>query len=437
MTDVAPVLALESSSAAPWPSSLRVERDGAALVCLLRAGVRPVGATAHARWRAGRIEATSAPASARREAALAEVAARRLSRAARADVACTAEIGFDSLDAQQAESLTQAVLELIRRVERELEDQRVAADLSNSRIAMRLGRSALARQPSVTEFLARPLAELATELRPQIEQARALYFRDQVRLFAPLYISNACLNDCAYCGFRRSASASRVHLSVDAALAEARALAAAGHRALDLVTGEVPHDAFIDQLCRIVEAVLSRTEIERIHLNLGALSLEQFRRLREAGAVGYHLYQETYDAAAYRAVHRSGPKRDMAHRLEAAERALAAGFEALGLGVLLGLAPLAHDLAALVEHARRLRELAPFVRLGFSLPRVQSVDAQCDYRVAQVVDDDDFAKAFLYLRREFPDADLTLTTRESSRLRDALLPLGVTKLSAGVCTAPG
>jgi len=101
------------------------------------------------------------------------------------------------------------------------------------------------------------------------------------------------------------------------------------------------------------------------------------------------------------------------------------------------LAPLAHDLAALVEHARRLRELAPFVRLGFSLPRVQSVDAQCDYRVAQLVDDDDFAKAFLYLRREFPDADLTLTTRESSRLRDALLPLGVTKLSAGVCTAPG
>jgi len=206
---------------------------------------------------------------------------------------------------------------------------------------------------------------------------------------------------------------------------------------VDLVTGEIPADPFVEYVCEVTAALLERTDITRVHLNLGALSTEQYGRLRQAGAVGYHLYQETYDPEAYFRVHRSGAKREMAFRLEAPRRVAEAGFPYIGLGVLLGLGGLRHDLASLAAHAVLLREDNPGLGVGFSLPRVQTMEADPDYAPARPVSDDDFVRAMLFLRLADPEAHLTLTTRERPEIRDLLLRYGVTKLSAGVSTAPG
>jgi 2-iminoacetate synthase len=273
--------------------------------------------------------------------------------------------------------------------------------------------------------------------RTRAAAALADNFGNRVRVFAPLYLANACSNDCAYCGFRRSARFDRSRLSIEQAVQEAKYLAGLGHRTIDLVTGEIATDRFVDYVCEATRAILEATDIRRINLNLGALSTEQYRRLRSAGASGYHLYQETYAPRTYFEVHRRGLKRDLAYRLDGPHRAAEAGFESIGMGILLGLHAVREDLAALAAHARILIEDFPRLRLGFSLPRLQNVDAGCEYSAAAVVDDDEFVKAMLFLRLHFPCAHLTLTTRERPEVRDRLISLGVTKVSAGVSTAPG
>jgi 2-iminoacetate synthase len=193
----------------------------------------------------------------------------------------------------------------------------------------------------------------------------------------------------------------------------------------------------VDYVCQATEAILRETGITRVHLNLGSLAGDQYRRLRQAGAVGYHLYQETYDPDAYMRTHRSGGKREMASRLEAPRRAAAAGFAYLGMGVLLGLADLKDDLTGLAAHASILLEEVPGLQVGFSLPRVQTMDADPAYTPARPVADEDFVRSMLFLRMAHPSAHLTLTTREAPAIRDLSLALGVSKLSAGVSTAPG
>ncbi len=330
-----------------------------------------------------------------------------------------------------------ALEELGRSAATRLAEDRMAAELAASAWAAELLAPPPALRAQAAAFLATPLDVLRAREGPAAARIVRERFGGRVQLFAPLYLSDACLNDCAYCGFRKSHRRRRVHLSLERALFEARALAARGLRRIDLVSGEVPTDPFVDQVARAVEAILASTGIERVHLNVGALSVAQFRRLRSAGALACHLYQETYDVEVYRRVHRSGPKRDLAWRLEGPERALRAGFEVLGLGVLLGLAEPAAELAALTHHAERLRAAFPGVSLGFSLPRWVPADRECSFHVEHALDDGLFERCLLFVRTRFPDAHLTLTTREGAALRDALLPMGITQLSAGVRTAPG
>ena len=152
---------------------------------------------------------------------------------------------------------------------------------------------------------------------------------------------------------------------------------------------------------------------------------------------GITLYQETYDPAAYVEVHAAGGKREMATRLEAPHRVATAGFEYLGMGVLLGLADPRSELASLAAHAAILREEHAGLEIGFSLPRFQAMEADPAYLPSRPVSDDDFIRALLFMRVARPEAHLTLTTRERPELRDTLLRYGVTRLSAGVSTAPG
>lgn len=378
-------------------------------------------------------------AGARTSAPAAELAERlahlehRLSRAAGEGVAVRLDATLEGGERDLADALE----ELGSRASSWLAERRLGTALSRSATAAELLAPDPALRAEVAAYLATPIETLRGADAALARRIGAERFGGRVRLYAPLYLSDACRNDCAYCGFRRSHRRRRVHLSLAQALDEARVLSARGLRSIDLVTGEVPTDPFVDQVARAVEAILASTPIERVNLNLGALTREQYGRLRSAGAAAYHLYQETYDPGVYRSVHRDGPKRDLAWRLEAPERALDAGFEALGLGILLGLGEPARDLAALAQHARRLRTARPDLALGFSLPRLVSADAGCEFRGAHPIDDALLERGLLFLRTRFPDAQLALTTREPAALRDALLPLGITRLSAGVSTAPG
>jgi len=426
------------SSGAPWHLECDVERVGDDHVCRIHCGERQTGAVAESLWKADRAATRCLTCSDARQRAVAVHAAHLLCRAGRRRVFCIAGLHLDSLDAVAVEQVVQAAYALARRAARELERRRIeeALDLPGGTFS-RIRSVAAELRGEVETFMNLSLEKAVRVARSRVAAAMADYFGDRIRIYAPLYLSSACSNDCAYCGFRRSARFERTRLTVEDAQHEARHLAAAGHRTIDLVTGEIATDPFVDYVGRVTRAILADTDIRRINLNLGALSAEQYRRLSAAGASGYNLYQETYARRTYFEIHGDGPKHDMAYRLEAPHRAAATGFGSIGMGILLGLHPIREDLAALIGHARILLRDFPAQRIGFSLPRLRRVDADCDFLPSATVDDDELIKAMLLLRIQFPEADLAITTREKPGLRDRLISLGVTKISAGVSTAPG
>ncbi len=426
------------NSEAPWHLSLIVERIGDDLLCRVHGGAEHVGVVALGRWDGQRACVDKITVGEHKEGELATVVAHQLCRAGQTTVVCLVGIHFDGINREQIEEICDAVHTLSARASCQLEDLRIAEGLmASDGMFSRIQ----AQVPSFYEDCKQHLrggdAKRVSGLCEDSGFARDEKSNSSVLLFAPLYLTNACPNDCVYCGFRRSAKFTRTKLSHEEALREAKYLAQVGFRTIDLVTGEIPSDAFVDYVCQIVEGIRQETTIDCINLNLGALSLTQYQSLKAAGATGYHLYQETYDPAIYRKVHRRGRKRDMAHRLEASRRAVEAGFRSMGLGILLGLHDPAMDLASLCAHARVLTELQPDVSIGFSLPRIQPVDKDCSYQSEYEIGDDLFIRCILFLRRTFPDAHLTLSTRESAAIRDLLIPLGITKISAEVKTAPG
>jgi len=429
---------MKLSSGPPWNLHCDVEPVGGDYLCRIHGGDRHIGAVALSEWRSNRATTECLTASGHKEKGIATHAAHVLCSASRRRVSCVAGIHFDSLTRLDIETIVQTAHALTRQAAEHLEAQRIE-DALDARCCP------LSRIESMTpelsrafdQFLALSGDEAAAGACLQAKAGRPENFSDSVCMFAPLYLANACSNDCVYCGFRRSARFERRRLTIEQAVAEAEHLARSGHRTIDLVTGEIATDRFVDYVCEATQTILEQTPIHRVNLNLGSLSTVQYRRLRAAGASGYHLYQETYCPRTFSEVHGRGLKRDMAYRLEGPHRAAQAGFDRIGLGILLGLHPLREDLAALIAHARVLREDHPDLGLGFSLPRLQHVDAECEYSAAAAVSDDEFVKAMLFLRYNFPDAHLTVTTRERPHIRDRLIPLGVTKLSAGVSTAPG
>jgi len=432
------ILPLRLNSDGPHALTLVVERAGRDLVCRVHGGDTHVGSLALSEWRGGRAHTRCLSAVGHKEEAIARHAAHTLCAAARCHVACVAGIHFDAVSPGEIEAISADAYALARRAAETLRDRRLRAELAGAGgVYDRIVERRAAFGHDLDRIFAVPFRTALEMNREAIQERRVESFGADVGIFAPLYLSNACTNDCVYCGFRRSSAYERDRLSVEESVREAAALYSHGIRAIDLVTGEIPADPFVDYVCQATEAILSETGIARVHLNLGSLSLDQYRRLREAGAVGYHLYQETYDPEAYLRTHRSGAKREMASRLEAPRRAAQAGFEYLGMGVLLGLADLEPDLTGLAAHAAILQDEIPGLRVGFSLPRVQAMEADPGYTPARPVSDDDFVRAMLFLRMAHPRAHLTLTTRERPEIRDLLLAFGVTKLSAGVSTAPG
>jgi len=291
-------------------------------------------------------------------------------------------------------------------------------------------------RPSLTRFahLISPAAgESLEELCRRSQALTQQRFGKVIRLFAPLYLSNECINNCKYCGFSRDNPILRVTLSVDEVVREARALQEQGFRNLLLVAGE--HPKFVSQgyLAGCVRAL--HDEVPGLSLEVGPMGTKEYRSLVQAGADGLVVYQETYERAVYAELHTAGPKRNFEWRLETPERAYAAGFRRLGIGALYGLSDWRLEALAVAAHAEYLLRHCWKAQLTISLPRLRPCAGEFEPRTQ--MSDRELVQLVCAFRILFPDAGLVLSTRESAKLRDGLIPIGITLMSAGSHTEPG
>lgn len=259
------------------------------------------------------------------------------------------------------------------------------------------------------------------------------FFGRTMRLFAPLYLSNECINSCAYCGFSRENAILRVTLEMDEIEAEARHLSAQGFRNVLLVAGEHPKFVSNGYLERCVRRLSEF--IPSISLEVAPMETPEYAPLVAAGAEGLVVYQETYAQDPYRMLHLAGPKKDFFWRLDCPERAYDAGFRRIGVGALFGLHDWRDEAAALAAHLEYLLKSCWKAQLTVSMPRLQP--AAGDFEPTHPLPDREFIQLLCALRITFPHIGIVLSTREPAGLRDAVAPLGVTMMSAGSHTEPG
>jgi 2-iminoacetate synthase len=274
------------------------------------------------------------------------------------------------------------------------------------------------------------------ELEAMAQTSRALTMQNfgrTMRLFAPLYLSNECINNCRYCGFSRDNPILRVTLDVDEVVDEARHLARQGFRQILLVAGEHPKFVSDEYLVECVRALAP--DFPSISIEVGPMDTEDYVPIVAAGAEGLIVYQETYNRGVYAEMHTAGPKRDFNYRLDCAERGYAAGFRRLGIGALIGLSRWQDEAIALAAHLEHLFKHCWQAQITVSVPRLRP--AAGGFRPLFSMSDREFVQLVCALRITFPQVGIVLSTRERAPLRDALVSLGVTMMSAGSHTEPG
>ncbi|MFA7345607.1 MAG: 2-iminoacetate synthase ThiH [Terrimicrobiaceae bacterium] len=259
------------------------------------------------------------------------------------------------------------------------------------------------------------------------------HFGRTMRLFAPLYLSNECINSCAYCGFSRENAIQRVTLEIDGVEAEARHLVAEGFRNLLLVAGEHPKFVSGEYLARCIGRL--RGFVPGLSVEVAPMEVGAYRPLVAAGAEGLVVYQETYHRDTYRKMHLHGPKKDFDRRLDTAERGHEAGFRRIGIGALFGLWHWREEAVALAEHLEYLQRVCWRSQITVSLPRLRPSAGA--FEPPHPLPDREFIQLLCALRVTFPTVGIVLSTRESRTLRDVVAPLGVTMMSAGSHTEPG
>lgn len=258
-------------------------------------------------------------------------------------------------------------------------------------------------------------------------------FGKTIRLFAPLYVSNECINNCSYCGFSRDNPILRVTLSADDIRREAQALKVQGFRNVLLVAGEHPKfvsNGYLADCTRLLHA-----ETPSVSLEVGPMETDEYRPIVEAGAEGLVVYQETYDREVYARMHTAGPKRNFDWRLETPERGYAAGFRRLGIGALHGLADWRMEAISVAAHAAYLLKHCWKAQVTISLPRLRPCAGE--FQPLTHMSDRELVQLVCAYRLFLPDVGLVLSTREPAKLRDGLIPLGITMISAGSHTEPG
>ncbi len=286
--------------------------------------------------------------------------------------------------------------------------------------------------------------ELMAELFAAARRAKEAIYGRRLVLFAPLYISNLCTNECLYCAFRaRNKKIHRRILTQPEIAREVEILVDQGHKRVLLVAGEsYPQEGF-DYILKAIETVYSvkrgnSGEIRRVNVNVAPLPVEEFRRLKAVGIGTYQVFQETYHRPTYAAVHVGGKKSDYDWRITAVDRAMEAGIDDVGIGVLFGLADWRFELLAIMQHAEHLEKHYGVGPHTISVPRLEpATGSDIAAHPPQPVSDLDFRKLVAILRLSVPYTGIIMTTRETPNIRRETFALGVSQISAGSRTNPG
>lgn len=284
--------------------------------------------------------------------------------------------------------------------------------------------------------------ELLTELFKTSRYVKETIYGRRMVLFAPLYVSNLCGNECLYCAFRaRNTQLARRSLNQREIAEETRVLLRQGHKRLLLVAGEAyPSEGFqyvLDSIRTVYETEADGAHIRRINVNVAPLMIDQFRALKKSGIGTYQLFQETYHRETYSQVHVGGKKRNYDWRVSCMDRAISAGIDDVGIGVLFGLYDWRFELLALVQHIGHLEKKFGIGPHTISVPRLEpAFGSDIAYHPPHPVSDLDFMKLISILRVSIPYTGIILSTRESIEMRRNAFALGVSQLSAGSRTNP-
>ena len=274
------------------------------------------------------------------------------------------------------------------------------------------------------------------------EQIKKDFYGDRIVMFAPLYLSNYCVNGCVYCPYHaKNKHICRKKLTQDEVRAEVIALQDMGHKRLAIESGEDPVNNPIEYILECIDTIYSikhkNGAIRRVNVNIAATTVENYKKLHDAGIGTYILFQETYHKKRYEALHPTGPKHNYAYHTEAMDRAMEGGIDDVGLGVLFGLELYRYELAGLLMHAEHLEAVHGVGPHTISVPRIQPADDIDPEDFDNGIDDDTFAKLIAIIRIAVPYTGMIISTRESAEVRKKALRLGISQISGGSRTSVG
>ncbi|MBR5632544.1 MAG: [Clostridia bacterium] len=280
------------------------------------------------------------------------------------------------------------------------------------------------------------------ELYALAKQIKRDFYGNRIVMFAPLYLSNYCINGCVYCPYhRQNKTIPRRKLTQDEVRAEVIALQDMGHKRLAIEAGEDPKNNPLEYILECIDTIYSvkhkNGAIRRVNVNIAATTVENYRRLKDAGIGTYILFQETYHKESYEKLHPTGPKHDYAYHTEAMDRAMEGGIDDVGLGVLFGLELYKYELCGLLMHAEHLEAAHGVGPHTISMPRIKRADDIDPDQFDNGIDDDTFAKLCAIIRVAVPYTGMIISTRESQAVRRRLLELGVSQISGASRTSVG
>ena len=274
------------------------------------------------------------------------------------------------------------------------------------------------------------------------EQIKKDFYGNRIVLFAPLYLSNYCVNGCVYCPYHyKNKNITRKKMTQEEIRREVTALQDMGHKRLAIEAGEDPVNNPIEYILESIDTIYSikhkNGAIRRVNVNIAATTVEDYRKLKDAGIGTYILFQETYHKESYERLHPTGPKHDYAFHTEAMDRAMQAGIDDVGLGVLFGLELYRYEFAALLMHAEHLEAVYGVGPHTISVPRIKPAEGIDPSKFDNGIDDDTFAKIVACIRISVPYTGIIVSTRESKECRERLLHLGVSQISGASRTSVG
>ena len=286
------------------------------------------------------------------------------------------------------------------------------------------------------------IEEKNQEIYALAEQIKKDFYGNRIVMFAPLYLSNYCVNGCVYCPYHaKNKHISRKKLTQEEIRKEVIALQDMGHKRLALETGEDPVNNPIEYVLESNKTIYSikhkNGAIRRVNVNIAATTVENYRKLKEAGIGTYILFQETYHKESYEKLHPTGPKHNYAYHTEAMDRAMEGGIDDVGIGVLFGLELYRYEFAGLLMHAEHLEAVHGVGPHTISVPRIRRADDIDPETFDNGIDDDTFAKIVACIRISVPYTGMIVSTRESQACRERVLHLGVSQISGGSRTSVG